>query len=183
VTAQTARLRAEIASLERSFEPGERVVAETFGQAGRVPWWEVPATYAACALAVFGGSAAIFAFLSGRHGEAGLLAMCSAPSQLATFMATRRKAGCIVVTTRFVYLIRLPSNRRGRSRFMRCPIACVRVAADRTSRFRRVIRLEGPDLPVDGLQFLVTGQWRHDVDELIDALRPNSDGIGPTLVA
>jgi hypothetical protein len=183
VAIHPSRLRSEIASLERSFDPGEHVVAETFGQAGRIPWWEVPATYAAYALAVFGGSAALFAFFSGRHGEAGLLAMCSAPSQLATFMAARRKPACIVVTNRFVYLLRLPRNRRGRSRFMRCPIACVGVAADRTSRFRRIVRLEGPDLPIDGLQFLVTGQWRHGVDELIDALRASSDGTGPALVA
>jgi hypothetical protein len=85
-----------------------------------------------------------------------------------------------VVTTSRVYLIPTPTSRRGRARAItRTPVACVRVGHERTGRFRRVIRLEGPAFPPKGVQFLVTGAWRADLDGVLAAISAGHAAVEP----
>jgi len=172
VTVDLSRVRAQVAAVERDLESGDYIVAETLGEAGRLPWWESPAGYAANAIAACGVLAAGALVIAGKQAEAGVVGVCFVPSCFVSLVAPRRTPTYIVVTTSRVYLIPVPTSRRGRVRAItRTPVACVRVAHERAGRFRHVIRLEGPAFPATGVQFHVTGGWRADLDGVLAAIR------------
>lgn len=172
------RLGAQVGAVEGDLEPGDQILAETLGEAGRVPWWEGPALYAAYAIAACGILAAAVLFIAGKHAQASVVWVCSAPYYLVSRVAPRRTPTYIVVTTSRVYLIPLATGRRGRARAItRTPVGCVRVTRERAGRFRRVIQLEGPAFPVTGVQFLVTGAWRADLDGVLSGIRSGGDAL------
>jgi hypothetical protein len=184
VPVDLGRLRIQMTSIERDLEPGDHIVAETLSEAGHVPWWERPATYARYPIAALGVLAAVALFIAGKHIQAGIVGACAAPSQLVSLAASRRKPTYIVVTTRRLYLIPLPTGRRDRARAItRTPLPSVRLGRERADRFRRVFRLEGPAFRPKGSQFLVTGKWRTDLDGVLAAIRTGDDSIDPAPVS
>ncbi len=174
VSTHPRHVRTQVAVVEGDLEPGDHIVAETLGEAGRAPRWEGPASYLAKAIAACGFLAAAAALLiAGKQAkEQDIVAVCVAPYCILSVLAPRRKPTYIVVTTSRVYLIPLATRRRDRDRAItKTPVGCVRISQDRAGRFRRVIQLEGPAFPLRGLQFLVTGPWRADVDSVLTAIR------------
>jgi hypothetical protein len=172
-----SRLRAQVASVEHDLETGDHVVAETLGAAGRVTSFDGPAaTYIGYAVAVVGLIAAAALLIAGKHIQGGIILACSAPYQLASLAAARRRPTYIVVTTRRVYLIPLARSRRERARpITRTSVDSVRVSEQRADRFRRVFRLEGRAFRSKGSQFAVTGSWRADLDDVLAAIRAGGD--------
>ena len=181
MTVDLSRVRAQVAAVEGDLEPGDHIVAGTLGETGRVPWWEAPATYlayATWACAVLAGAAL---FIAGKQPqETAVVSVCVVPCCLVSLFAPRRTPTYIVVTMSRVYLIPFATGRRGRAcAITKTLVGCVRIRKDRSGRFRRVIQLEGPALPLRGLQFLVIGAWRADLDGVLVAIRTGRAAPGP----
>jgi hypothetical protein len=82
------------------------------------------------------------------------------------------------MTTRYVYLVRMTWTGRTAVRIvLQTPIRSIRLTAEWTGRFRRVVRFEGPDFPSGGLQFLLAGAWCQELDTTRAWLRESGAAI------
>jgi hypothetical protein len=173
---QPSRVRAQITDVERDLEPGDYIVAEVTGQVGPVPRWEHLVICAACALAAFDVFLFIALLVDNKPIQSALIWAVLTPVQVASALAARRKPTCMVVTRRRVYLMPLGKRRRDRrAAILRTPVGCTRISHERRGRFRSVVRIEGPAFPLRGLQFLVAGDRRANLDSTLAAIRSGAD--------
>jgi hypothetical protein len=166
VADRRGRVRAQAGiQLDRSLEPGDYVLAGTFGQSGRVPRWERPLAYLAIVLWALGLSWFVALLVAGELLPGGITAGIALPCMLASAPSARRKPTYIAVTTRYVYLVRMTWTGRTAVRIvLQTPIRSIHLTAEWTGRFQRVVRFEGPDFPPRGLQFLIAGAWCQELD-------------------
>lgn len=137
--------------LARSLEPGDYLLAGTFGQSGRVPRWERPLAYLAIVLWALGLSWFVASLVAGELLPGGVTAGMALPCLLASAPSARRKPTYMAVTTRYVYLVRMTWTGRTAVRIVAAdadPVDSPDRGVDRAVSAGRPIR--GTRLPAQG---------------------------------
>ncbi len=175
-----SRVPGQMSWLDGNLEPGDHLVAGTFGQVGRAPRWEQPLMHIAIAPCALGASWFFWSLSTAGAPPDSLPLLVVAPVLLTTLPRWLRDPMCIAVTTRYVFLVRMTSNGRKFVRIeSRTPLASVSGTDERAGYRRRIIRLAGPYFPKQGLQFLVTGGRRADLDGVLAAISAGHDAVEP----